>query len=175
MPKRSPPNPFPFRSRRFIPIHKIFGNETPQPYRDSNSPNFAIVAINTNSVDLTSQIFALTNFPSANFVTPWVTSANLSLAIQPPVAVTNATFVYTLPAMSIVTFVSPPPPQLGVRMAAPGSASIFWPDTWNSVLQTNKNLASTNWSDFSGSITTSNGANSITITPSTGSVFFRLK
>ncbi|HTV40441.1 MAG TPA: hypothetical protein VMF08_07700 [Candidatus Sulfotelmatobacter sp.] len=144
-------------------------------YRDSNSPSFAIVAVNTNSVDLTNEIFALGNFPSANFVTPWVTSATLSLAPQPPVAVTNATFVYTLPAMSIVTFVSPPASQLGIRMDGPGSASIFWPDTWNVVLQTNENLASTNWSNFGGAVTTSNGTNSISVTPPAGNVFFRLR
>jgi uncharacterized repeat protein (TIGR01451 family) len=68
-----------------------------------------------------------------------------------------------------------PAPQLGIRMAGPGSANIFWPGAGNFVLQTNKNLASTNWSNFSGSVTTSNGTNSITITPPTGNVFFRLK
>ncbi len=53
-------------------------------YHDSSSPSFAIVAINTNSIDLTNEIFALTNFPSANFVTPWVTSAGLSWPVNHP-------------------------------------------------------------------------------------------
>jgi hypothetical protein len=66
-------------------------------------------------------------------------------------------------------------PQLGIRMAAPGSASVFWPGPVDFVLQTNMNLASTNWGNFSGSITTSNGTNSITIAPATGNLFFRLK
>jgi len=144
-------------------------------YHDSSSPNFAIVAINTNNVDLTNQIFGLANFPSANFVTPWVTSASFSLASQPSVSITNGTFAYTLPAMSIVTFVSPPPPQLGISRAGPGSATIFWPGTWNFILQTNRNLASTSWSNFNGSIAASNGTNSVTITPPTGNLFFRLK
>jgi glucuronoarabinoxylan endo-1,4-beta-xylanase len=144
-------------------------------YRDSISPSYAIVAINTNSFDLTNEIFALTNFPSANFVTPWVTSSNLSLASLPPVAVVNSEFVYTLPAMSIMTFASPPPPQLGISRAGPGSTRIFWPNTWNFILQTNKNLASTSWSNFNSSITTSNGTNSITIMPSAGNLFFRLE
>ena len=43
-------------------------------YRDSASPSFAIVAINTNNVDLTNQIFTLTNFPAANFVIRRITS-----------------------------------------------------------------------------------------------------
>jgi hypothetical protein len=66
-------------------------------------------------------------------------------------------------------------PQLGIRMAEPGSANIFWPGAGNFVLQSNTNLASTNWSNFNGSVTTANGTNSVTITPATGDVFFRLK
>ncbi len=76
--------------------------------------------------------------------------------------------------MSIVTFVSPPAPQLGISRAA-GSARIFWPGTWNFVLQTNKNLTSPGWSNYNGSITASNGTNSVTITSLTGNLFFRLK
>ncbi|HXB59979.1 MAG TPA: hypothetical protein VNU95_10450 [Candidatus Acidoferrales bacterium] len=143
-------------------------------YREPNSLGFAIVAINTNSFDLTNEIFALANLPPANFVTPWITSATFSLAAESSVSVTNATFVYTLPAMSVVTFVGPPPPKLGINVAGPGSVNIFWPGTWNFVLQTNRNLASTNWGNFSGSITNSNGFNSITIAPPAGNLFFRL-
>jgi Domain of unknown function DUF11 len=68
-----------------------------------------------------------------------------------------------------------PAPQLGISLAGPDSVRIFWPSTGNFVLQTNKNVASTNWGNFSGSITTSNGTNSITVTPPAGNVFFRLK
>jgi hypothetical protein len=72
-------------------------------YKDSTSPNFAIVAINptTNPIN---QTFTLTNFPAASMVTPWMTTSDLSLAGQTAVAVTNWTFSYALPAMSIVTF-----------------------------------------------------------------------
>jgi hypothetical protein len=38
-------------------------------------------------------------------VTPWITSAALSLAGQAAVTVSNATFAYSLPPMSVVTFV----------------------------------------------------------------------
>jgi hypothetical protein len=38
-------------------------------------------------------------------VTPWITSANLSLASQTAIPVANAAFSYTLPALSVVTFV----------------------------------------------------------------------
>jgi glucuronoarabinoxylan endo-1,4-beta-xylanase len=73
-------------------------------YKDTNSPNFAIVAINTNASTAISQTFNLTNF-TAGSVTPWITSSNLSLAVQSPVTVSSASFTYTLPALSVVTFV----------------------------------------------------------------------
>jgi O-glycosyl hydrolase len=72
-------------------------------YKDSQSPAFAIVVINPNSTDFP-QTFILTNFPDASVVTPWITSSNLSLAPQSPIAITNLSFTYTLPAMSVVTF-----------------------------------------------------------------------
>ena len=73
-------------------------------FKDSRSPGFAIVAVNPNSTNLT-QTFNLTNFPDASFVTPWMTTSNLSLAAQPAVNITNSSFSYDLPALSIVTFV----------------------------------------------------------------------
>jgi hypothetical protein len=38
-------------------------------------------------------------------VTPWITSTNLSLVAQSDVTVSNSSFTYTLPGMSVVTFV----------------------------------------------------------------------
>jgi hypothetical protein len=74
--------------------------------------------------------------------------------------------------------IQPAAPRLGISPAGQGSASVFWPitgNTGNYVLQTNKNLVSTNWGNFSGSVTTANGTNSITVAPAAGDVFFRLK
>src|SRR5262249_45119421 len=76
-------------------------------YRDTNSVRFAIVAINPQTVNPIALTVTITNL-TTNFVTsvtPWVTSSSLSLAAQTPVSVTNSVFVYTLPAMSVVTFV----------------------------------------------------------------------
>jgi glucuronoarabinoxylan endo-1,4-beta-xylanase len=73
-------------------------------YKDSTSPNFAIVAINPSPSTLIAQSFTLANC-SAHLVTPWVTSGALSLAAQSPIMVSNASFTYTLPALSVVTFV----------------------------------------------------------------------
>jgi glucuronoarabinoxylan endo-1,4-beta-xylanase len=72
-------------------------------YKDSLSPSFAIVTINSTTSSI-NQTFTLTNFSSASIVTPWMTTSNLSLANQAAVAVTNLSFSYALPAMSIVTF-----------------------------------------------------------------------
>ncbi len=72
-------------------------------YQEPGSGNFAIVAINTASTNET-EVFDLTNFTS-KLVTPWVTSASLSLAPQVPVPLTNSSFAYDLPAQSVVTFV----------------------------------------------------------------------
>ncbi len=72
-------------------------------YQYPNSGNIAIVAINTNSTSI-NQTFTLNNLPVPAFVTPWITSSNLSIASQPNVTVTGTSFSYTLPAMSIVTF-----------------------------------------------------------------------
>src|SRR5208282_6861965 len=45
------------------------------------------------------------NFPTVSSVTPWITSATMSLSNQTPVTVSSSSFTYTLPAMSVVTFV----------------------------------------------------------------------
>jgi hypothetical protein len=55
------------------------------------------------------------------------------------------------------------------------SVIVSWPDTGSYTLQQNTNLAQTNgWTTSGYSITTVNGTNSITITPPTGNLFFRL-
>ncbi len=72
-------------------------------YKDTNSQLFAIVVVNTNLATDVIQTINLTNF-TATTVTPWITSASLSLAPQTPVTLTNASFTYDVPAMSVVTF-----------------------------------------------------------------------
>jgi glucuronoarabinoxylan endo-1,4-beta-xylanase len=74
-------------------------------FNDTNSGSFAIVAVNNTSSGI-SQTFNLNNFPgTVSSVTPWITSATMSLSNQTPVAVSGSSFNYTLPAMSVVTFV----------------------------------------------------------------------
>lgn len=95
---------------RFVrPNYYRIGVSGPSPleisaYKDSVSPHFALVAINSGAAPI-SQVFTLTNFNAVGVVTPWITSSSQSLAVQTAVAVTNQTFSYVVPAMSIVTFV----------------------------------------------------------------------
>jgi glucuronoarabinoxylan endo-1,4-beta-xylanase len=80
------------------------GNALISAYKDTNSGAFAIVAVNTNVSTAISQTFNLTNF-TAGSVTPWLTTSNLSLVGTNAVTVSNSSFTYTLPALSVVTFV----------------------------------------------------------------------
>jgi hypothetical protein len=75
-------------------------------FNNTNSGQFAIVAVNTNASTSIAQTFNLNNFPgNVTSVTPWITSATLSLSNQSPVAVSGSSFSYTVPAQSVVTFV----------------------------------------------------------------------
>jgi hypothetical protein len=55
------------------------------------------------------------------------------------------------------------------------SVIVSWPNTGNYTLQQNANVALANgWATSGYTITTANGTNSITISPPTGNLFFRL-
>ena len=73
-------------------------------YHDTNSGNFVIVAVNTRSTAL-SHSFTLANFPAVSSVTPWITSSTMSLSNQAPISVSDSSFTYSLPSLSVVTFV----------------------------------------------------------------------
>jgi glucuronoarabinoxylan endo-1,4-beta-xylanase len=140
-------------------------------YKDSVSPNFAIVAINTNTTDI-SETFNLTNF-NATLVTPWMTTGNLSLESQTSVPVSGSSFMFTLPAMSVVTFVGQATPTLYISKSS-NTVTVYWQNVpgWN--LYQNSNLAAPGGWSVDTSSTTSNGTNYLYVTPSTGNLFFRL-
>ncbi|MGA2749422.1 MAG: hypothetical protein ABSG59_11655 [Verrucomicrobiota bacterium] len=112
-------------------------------YKDTNSRNFAIVAVNS-AFNTVTQIFSLANF-TASSVTPWITSGALSLSNQPSVPVANSTFSYPLPALSVVTFVgqsSVVPTNITISGAAfDGTAFVL---TWNSVAGATYRILKTN-------------------------------
>jgi hypothetical protein len=55
------------------------------------------------------------------------------------------------------------------------TVTVSWPNTGSYTLQQNSNLAGGSWTTSGYTVTTSNGTNSVTITPPTGNLFFRLK
>lgn len=56
-----------------------------------------------------------------------------------------------------------------------GSVIVSWPNTGTYTLQSIGNLAIGGWTNSNLTITTANGTNSVTITPPSGNLFFRLK
>jgi len=65
-------------------------------------------------------------------------------------------------------------PNLVITFVSPNSIVISWPNTGSYTLQQNSNPADGAWTTSGYPTTTNNGTNSITITPPTGNLFFRL-
>ena len=68
-------------------------------------------------------------------------------------------------------------PNLVIIRIDANSVQILWPNTGSYTLQQTANLATGSgcWATSGYSISTASGTNSITITPPTGNLFFRLK
>ena len=75
------------------------------------------------------------------------------------------------------------PPKLSLMLTDPpetpsvlDNVVVSWPSgATGFVLQTNSDLTTTNWGDYTGTVDSSGGTNSVTFKKSTGSLFFRLK
>jgi hypothetical protein len=65
-------------------------------------------------------------------------------------------------------------PNLTITFVGPNSVKVSWPDTGTYTLQQNSNVDGGGWTTSGYTLTTANGTNSITITPPTGNLFFRL-
>ena len=141
-------------------------------YKDSVSPAFAIVAINTNAGTDITETFNLTNF-NASSVTPWMTTSNLSLESQASVSVSGASFNYLLPAMSVVTFVGQAMPTLNITGSG-NTVTVYWQNTSGWSLQQNTSLATPGGWSVNTNSTTSDGTNYLNLSPPTGNLFFRL-
>lgn len=85
-----------------IGVSYYFGPLKISAFKDPRNRSFAIVAVNS-SAKVVQQTFSLKGF-STTSVTPWTTSASLSLEPQAPVPVEGTSFTYTLPASSVTTF-----------------------------------------------------------------------
>jgi glucuronoarabinoxylan endo-1,4-beta-xylanase len=92
---------------------RISATHLPEPqvsvsaYKDQTTNTLVIIATNYGSTSFT-QEFTIANAPEFPELTPWITSASLSLEPQAKVAVTSNSFTFTLPAQSITTFVGTP-------------------------------------------------------------------
>jgi hypothetical protein len=65
-------------------------------------------------------------------------------------------------------------PNLSIAHSS-NSVIVSWPNTASCTLRTNNNLVTvSDWNAYGGTVSTSNGTNSITISPPTGKLFFRL-
>lgn len=119
-------------------------------YQETNSGNFAIVAVNSTSSAIP-QTFNLDNFPAVSSVTPWITSATMSLSNQAPVTVSSSSFSYTLPAVSVVTFVGQATAPANITISStsydPGGPSFVL--TWNSTAGATYSVLKTNVLDGS--------------------------
>jgi len=54
------------------------------------------------------------------------------------------------------------------------SVVISWAGSSGFVLQTNGSLTAPNWGNYGGAVSSSNGTNSVTLSPPTGTLVFRL-
>ena len=76
---------------------------------------------------------------------------------------------------SLISMVQAPGvPNLSIAHSG-NSVIVFWPNTGSYPLQQNANLAPANWVTSGYTNSTSNGTNSITLTPLVGNLSFRLK
>jgi glucuronoarabinoxylan endo-1,4-beta-xylanase len=73
-------------------------------YENTSGGDLTIVATNYTS-SAVSQAFTITNAPTFNSVTPYITSATQNIQVQPAQPMSSNSFTYTLPADSVVTFV----------------------------------------------------------------------
>jgi glucuronoarabinoxylan endo-1,4-beta-xylanase len=142
-------------------------------YKDPVSTAFDIVAINTNATDIV-ETFNLANF-TASSVTPWMTTSNLSLESQAAVPVSGGSFHYTLPAMSVVTFVGQAivTPALHITGSGP-LVTVSWQAAPGWTLHQNGNPANSGGWSLNSSWTSSNGTNYLNLISPAGNLFYRL-
>jgi arabinoxylan arabinofuranohydrolase len=93
-------------------------------YKDPVSNLFAIVVIN-DTANIITQQFNLTGL-TASAVTPWITSATSSLAVQPPITISNSSFTAIIQPSNVVTFAGTaiPAPPNGLTATALSASQI---------------------------------------------------
>jgi len=90
-------------------------------------------------------------------------------------AMTGGNYSLTGGYWSLFAVQTPGAPLLTITSSG-NNAIVSWPvSTTSFMLQTNGNLATTNWFNYGGVVNTNAGIYSVTITPPKGNLFFRLK
>jgi glucuronoarabinoxylan endo-1,4-beta-xylanase len=89
---------------RIDATHIPQGGVSVSAYENTSTGTLVVVATNYRGSAI-SQGFALANAPTFTSVTPYITSASLSLSAQPTVTLSANAFTYTLPPESVTTFV----------------------------------------------------------------------
>ena len=90
-------------------------------------------------------------------------------------AMTGGNYSLTGGFWALISVVQTPgAPNLTITFVGPNSVKVSWPNTGSYTLLQNSSVAGGTWTTSGYSITTANGTNSITVTPPTGNLFFRL-
>ena len=78
---------------------------------------------------------------------------------------------------SLISIVQTPgAPLLTIQWINPTTVKVFWPSPSASfVLQQNSDLKTSNWTSYSGTVNDDGTTKSVTISPPSGTLFFRLK
>jgi hypothetical protein len=107
----------------------------------------------------------------------FITAADVNSDGKPDLLVTTLSGTLTV-LINTIVFPQPSVPiTLNTAFSGPNKLILSWSSTAaNIVIQTNGNLAGANWGTASYPVSITNGTNqSVTITPASGNLFFRLK
>ncbi|HWD17755.1 MAG TPA: hypothetical protein VHB20_00630 [Verrucomicrobiae bacterium] len=141
-------------------------------FKDSASTRFAVVAINPGTTAQTTTV-NLAQF-TADSVVPYMTTSNLSLAVQTAMPVTNSSFSYTLPAMSVVTFTGAARVPALAAASGAGGLTLSWPtNTGNYLPETATGLPSA-WTAANLTIQTNGDHYEAVVASTNEAQFFRL-
>lgn len=90
-------------------------------------------------------------------------------------SMTGGSYSLTGGFWSLSVVQTPGAPILSISRTGPTTVLVWWlADVGNYKLQTNATLSSSSWANYSSPIDTAGGTNSVTISPRSGNLFFRL-
>ncbi len=114
--------------------------------------------------------------PAINSDPDYITAADVNGDGKPDLIVAESSGIAVF--INTIAFPTAPAPLiLGTTLSGPNGLVLAWSSSsTNVVIQTNSTLSGANWGTARYLVTTTDGTNqSVTITPSSGQMFFRLK